>query len=30
MIIMTLFFTVFGSWKIIFSFSPEMREKMKE
>lgn len=30
MIILTLFFTVIGSWKIIFSFSPEMRDKIEK
>lgn len=28
MIIMTLFFTVIGSWKIVYSFSPEMQDKL--
>lgn len=28
MIILTLFFAVIGSWKIQYSFSPEMRDKI--
>lgn len=28
MIIMTLFFTVIGSWKIVYSFSPEMKDNL--
>lgn len=28
MIIMTLFFTVIGSWKIVYSFSPEMQDNL--
>lgn len=28
MIILTLFFTVIGSWRIMYSFSPEMRDKI--
>ena len=28
MILLTLFFTVINSWRIIFSFSPEQRDKI--
>ena len=29
MILLTLFFTVIGSWKLIFSFSAEQKDKVK-